>query len=91
MSREKLTKLHFVSLTFLRKLTKSMNTGLCKSLNYYYFIPEEAGDLNAYFELVLSAARKGKFLDKGSYSKSYLLTTLYKPQRFVIGISRHAV
>ena len=33
----------------------------------------------------------GKFPDMGSYSKSYLLSPLYKPQKSVIGISEHPV
>ena len=33
----------------------------------------------------------GTFLDKGSYSKSYLLSPLYKPQKFVIRISEYPV
>ena len=33
----------------------------------------------------------GTVPDKGSYSKSYLLSPLYKPYKFVIGISEHPV
>ena len=65
MSREKITKLHFVTLTFLRKLTKPINVDFVSVINGVInhkitstLSPAKARDLNAYLELLVPAARK---------------------------------
>ena len=50
-----------------------------KSLNYYHYIPTEEGDLPLILNLLYLQHDNGTFPDRDSYSKSYLLSPLYKP------------